>query len=70
MKRHLSKTERHSLNSHISWREWGEKFGFKLYGSNDQRLGHFTLPDGEDFIVSKAARDAIDEYINKLKEQG
>jgi hypothetical protein len=59
----LTKADKHSLAAHISWAEWGNRFGFRLYGTNDEHLGHFTLQDGSDFVVPKAARDAIDAVL-------
>lgn len=61
----LTRAEKHSLDAHISWDEWGRQFGFRLYGSTDEHLGHFTLPDGSDFVVPKAARDAIDAVLQR-----
>lgn len=62
--RRLSASDRRILAAHLSWSEWGEQFGFRLYGTNDEWLGHFTLPDGSDFVVPKLARDAIDAALS------
>lgn len=65
----LTKAEHHTLAAHLSWQEWGDRFGFRLYGTNDEWLGHFKLGDGSDFVVPKFARDAIDAALNGEQEQ-
>lgn len=70
LKPKLTAAEKHSLAAHISWEEWGNQFGLKLYGTNDEHLGHFTLADGSNFIVPKLARDAIDAVLSPPGNEG
>lgn len=64
MSRGLTKSEKHSLECHNSWKEWGEKFGWRLYGTIDEWVGTFTLQDGTHFNVPKLAREAIDKRLS------
>lgn len=59
----LSASEKRSLHAHMSWDVWGRKFGFRLFGTNDEFFGHFKLPSGDDFVVSKEAREMIDAAL-------
>jgi len=56
----MKASDKHSLQEHNSWKAWGARFGFHLYGSNDEYIATFKLADGSDFNVPKLARDAID----------
>lgn len=59
----LTSAEKSDLAEHISWCQWGEQFGFRLYGSNGKWAATFKLKDGLDFHVPQAARIAIDAKI-------
>lgn len=61
----LTKALKHTLDAHLDWNRWGEQFGFRLYGTTDEWVGHFQLPSGENFIVTKEARELIDARIRK-----
>lgn len=59
----LSKSEKHYLATYNDWKEWGERLGFVLYGTNDEHAADFILPNGEKFYVPRIAREMIDKAL-------
>lgn len=53
----------HALKTYQSWLNWGEKFGFNLYGCNDEHQATFICKDKTTFTIPKIARDAIDDVM-------
>jgi len=61
------KADKQLVAEHHSWREWGEQFGFRLYGTNGRYLATFKMASGDSFDVPMEARHAIEAAIAKAR---
>lgn len=62
----LTKAEQHSRDTLLMWRAWGDQFGLRLFGCDDERSATFVLTDGF-FVVKDEAKALIDARFASLE---
>lgn len=61
----LSARDKHTVACHREWSVWGEQFGWRMYGSNDDLAATFIDDQGEFISITAAIRAAMDRAIAK-----
>ena len=67
----MDDADRMALECHDSWREFGERFGWTLYGSSYDESASFFMPlESGPSYVNKAQREGIEAALREAERRG